>query len=357
MRSHALIVESSRNLLGGATRAVILTIVWAALLATLTTFEAAQAQSLLLRASDFRDSGAATLIVAAPGRIDGAACERLSTRDTVASAGSLRAAPAPIEALVSPGVPVPTSEVTDGLVAQLTGVPQWGLLLSAEAARSLGVGPGDTLDLAQGATDVAAVFDYPDDGRRAGLGYSALVTVPAVGEFDECWATSWPIDHDLPGLLAAVVLPAGPDGEEMPTVVAQLNQTRGADFAGEALYRSRATALLPVLAIAGGLLVGGFGVRMRRLELASARHVGVTVVDQAIYVVIEATAWIVAGAAAALLIVPTVAPSAVVSEPGAMAASAVLIVASGCAAALAGTIGALATVSERRFVRYFRNRT
>ena len=357
MRPWALIGESHRNLVSGATRAVVLAIVWTGLLATLTVSDVVTAHSLLVRAAEFQSSGAATVVVTAPGRVDGAACELLSRRETVASAGALRAAPVSVEALVSPGVPVPTSEATVGLVDQLTGAPVWGLLLSADAARSLGVVAGDTLDLDQGVTTVSSVFDYPDDGRRAGLGYSALVTVPAVGAFDECWATSWPLDRDLPGLLASVVLPADADGEEMPTVVAQLNQTRGAEFAGEHLYRSRPTAALPLLAIAGGLVIGAFGVRLRRLELASARHVGVTVADQTIHVSIEAATWITAGAAAALLVVPVVAPGPVVSEPGATWASAALIVASGCVAALAGTIGALATVSERRFVRYFRNRT
>lgn len=356
MRPAALIGESVRNVLTGATRAVILAIVWAGLLATLTVSDAIATQALLVRAAEFQSSGAATVVVTAPGRVDGAACELLSRRETVASAGALRAAPVSVEALVSPGVPVPTSEATAGLVDQLTGAPLWGLLLSADAARSLGVVAGDPLDLDQGATTVSAVFDYPDDGRRAGLGYSALVTVPAVGLFDECWATSWPLDHELPGLLASVVTPAGPDGEEMPTVVAQLNQTQGADFAGEALYRSRPTAGLPVLAIAGGLVIGGFGVRLRRLELASARHVGVTVADQTIHVSIEACVWITAGAIAALLLAAIVAPAAVASEPAAIGANAALIAASGCLAALAGTIGALATESERRFVRYFRNR-
>jgi len=357
MRVGSVLEEARRNILAGATRAALLAFVWSALLAVLVAADASMINGLLVRAHDFRTSGAATMVVTAPGRIDAAACERLEDRDAVASAGALRAVTAALAPLSAPGLPVPTFEATRGLVDQLGAAVGGGVLMSEDAATALGLMPGDALPLRGATAQISDVFPYPHDGRRAGLGYSVVLPVPTTGLFDECWATSWPVDEQLPGLLTSVVVVDPADSDAATPVVAQLNSARGAALDGEALFRSRSTAALPWLAAVAGLLLGFASVWARRLELASARHIGVSIRDQTGQLAVESLAWGLPGSVVGMLAAPVVVPDAAAAEPIAVAASALLIVVVGCAAALGGVLAALAFVSERRFVRYHRARS
>ena len=177
-----------------------------------------------------------------------------------------------------PNAPLNAFEVSSGfssLLEILQGDSR-GLLLSKEASEALGVKAGKSLVLEQGHGTVHAVYDWPDDGRRGGFGYAALLPVPSEIAFDECWVNAWPHPKQLADLLLNTRLQT-PEGssEDKPTI-SQLNSTLGTTFDGQARYDSRPTRFAPLLSFVTAFLVGWASVRWRRLEIASAIHARVS---------------------------------------------------------------------------------
>jgi hypothetical protein len=102
-----------------------------------------------------------------------------------------------------------------------------------------------------------------------------LAQVPAEGRFDYCWAEVWPPDSTSASLLLLTVADVSQPDVELR--VDQLNARFGTELDPAALYRHRITRFTPVVVVAvAGLLLGRVGVRLRRLEFASAMHAGVS---------------------------------------------------------------------------------
>lgn len=106
-----------------------------------------------------------------------------------------------------------------------------------------------------------------------GLGYAIIDPVPASGSFDECWVQRWPMSGGTRSLLSSVATRPGTDDDTR--TIAQLNPTLGIDFDVDVLMEQRATAGVWWIAALLGAAAGVVPIRLRRLELASARHAGV----------------------------------------------------------------------------------
>ncbi|GAA4157349.1 hypothetical protein [Leifsonia shinshuensis] len=357
MKLSALFREAGRNIVTGTTRFALLGILSAVVFASLVLLDALTTSGLVASAERFRSSGAATEILVAEGRVDGAACEALAGVPGVTASGALRSSARKITIATLPDAPVPAHEVSPGfsaVVSDRAGSPS-GVLLPRELADMIRAGLGDEVATDAGPMRVAEVFDYPSDGRRPGFGYAILSVGSALGSYDECWATAWPQLPNLRTLLLATMSPSAGDGADKPQIM-QLNSSQGASFEGNASFTDRLTrAAAPAAAvIAAG--IGFAGVRMRRLQHTSALHAGLRKGDLLALGLLEAGGW---AAAAGVIGVGAAAVGASMVERGdqfAVFASLVGIPLAGVAGALIGTAVAAAAMSEKHLFRYFKDR-
>lgn len=348
--------EALRNILAGTTHALRYTLALALLVGTGTAADVVTVDQMLQHAATVRDSGGSVLTIESVGGVDGAACAALENLPQVRAAGALRHEETPITTAVLPRGPLATFTVTDGLVdlVDASGTGSVGIVLSEDAATALGARAGDDLVIADGRTArIRGTYPWPDDGRRTGYAYAALVPGHTDQRFDQCWVAAWPVPDDLTALLRAVVVPTDeqPDG-----TVTLLNATHGTSFDGAATFTDRLTRFAVWFGVVAGLAVGGMAVLARRLELAAARHLGVRPAQQSLQVLLESLCWVlsagvlVAGLAAVL--VGTGSPE----DPGALVRVALHAGLPGLVAALLGGQLALCTVRERQLFRYFKER-
>jgi len=203
---------------------------------------------------------------------------------------------------------------------------------------------------------VRGTYAYPDDGRRAGIGYAVLAPTPAVGLVDECRITVWPPSQERARLLWSTLRDGGPDDAEDPRVQ-QLSTRHGQTFTGGTEHDARVSRFAPIIAGAAAAAVGLVAVRRRRLEVAGALHLGCSSSALLTQMLLEALTAVSAAAAltGAGTVVLLASPVGAL-DPGALgrvAFSCVLLMA--CGHALGVAIGTLA-VRERHLFRYFRHR-
>ncbi|GIF40799.1 hypothetical protein [Actinoplanes xinjiangensis] len=355
MRFRSILSEAGRNLATGTSRALLFALLLAAITAGAAIMDARSIIGVQSRAADFVASGASIRVMVAPAMTDAAACERLGTIGGIRAAGALREADAVVLRTMNAN-PVPAYAVTPGLIAVLGGDPAApaGAWLPAPLARTLGVQAGQELPTGSGTLTVAGLYEYPDDGRDSRLAYAALLPQPAAGSFDECWADIWPLSRDREQLLHAAL--AVDSSAADAVAVGQLNTSRGTRFDALGEFTARPTRFaLPACALAG-LLLGLIAVRIRRLELAAALHLGASRRDVLAIQVIETAAWAAAG-----VVLAAVALLAGVVAAGSTDAAAVYLVdvrgpaVAACATLIGAVLGVL-TVRERHLFRYFKNR-
>ncbi|HEX8628650.1 MAG TPA: hypothetical protein VF755_10820 [Catenuloplanes sp.] len=355
MRARSILSEAYRNVVTGTTRALLLGILLAAVSAGLAIVDARSIIDIERRAAAFVSAGASVRVLVARQATDAAACERLDAVTGIRSAGALRQADAVVlRAMVAN--PIQAYAVTPGLIEVLGGDPATaaGAWIPVQLARTLGVRPGQELVTTAGTVSVAGVYDYPDDGRDSRLTYAALLPEPATGTFDECWADVWPLSATRDKLLYSALTVDSTATE--PVTIGQLNTGSGTRFDGLGEFAGRPTRYaLPGCALTG-LLLGFVAIRLRRLEIAAALHLGQSRRALLATLLIETAAWSLIGlvlAACALVF-------GVLLGGAAGPLEVYLIDVRGPAAAalatLAGTVLASWTVRERQLFGYFKDR-
>lgn len=355
MNAREVLSEAYRNVVSGTARALPLAILLAAIAAGLAIVDARSIIGIERKAADFVSSGSSVRVMVARGTTDAAACERLDTVDGVRSAGALREADAVVlRAMIAN--PIPAYAVTPGLVEILGGTAAGpsGAWLPTGLAKTLGVKPGQELATTAGTLTVAGTYDYPDDGRDNRLTYAALLPQPATGRFDECWADVWPLSEERNNLLYSGL--AVDTTTTDPVTIGQLNTSRGTRFDGVGEFAGRTTRWALPGCVLAGLLLGFVAIRIRRLEMASALHMGESRRAILATVLIETAAWALGAlvlAAAALAVGVTARNSA---DPVAVYLVDIRGPAAAASATLIGAVSALFTVHERHLFAYFKNR-
>lgn len=356
MKKAAIWREAIRNILTGTTRTAAYALILSAIVLSLTAAELSTVRALTDAAADFQDSGASIVTLQADGRVDGSSCEALNSIAGVTAAGALRTRESGLTAAALPSSAIPVMEITrtfpDVLRANVTGGP--GVILSDQAASTLDLNVGDRLITRDSSTQVAGIYPYPNDGRRSGYGYAALVPVSSSAPFDECWVDVWPTSKEIPALLQTVVLPASE--ESAPAQLTQLNTSRGTTFDGKARFETRITRFAAPAGFIISIALGYVAIRARRIQLASALHAGASKRALTKMVSLELLSWILptgllAGSLAFLYIangpagdlVPTLTLS------GSIAGLALL-------GPFLGAYAALVSVSEKHLFRYFKDR-
>lgn len=354
MTWRAIVREAIRNVGSGTARSALLAVAFAlAVLAPLFADQVAVRQ-LVTDADAYRAAGAATLIIQAASRIDGDACDRLGSLPGVRAAGAARQTE-PIETIVLPSAPIPAFEVTAGypVVLHSRMTRPAGVVLAEPAADDLGA--QTRIATTDGHAVIAGTYPNPDDGRRPGLGYAALIVTTDRAAFDECWVDAWPQRPELAQLLLTTVRASNDPPADLPTI-GQFNSTLGAQFDGAARFDQRLTRFAPLLTGVLAASIAVLAIRLRRIELASARHSGVRARDLLAIAFIECATWIAPVAVAAAAVAACFAWYA---DPGDRTTG--LSLAAGCAlagvvSALVGTAGAVLATRERHLFRYFKDR-
>lgn len=359
MRFVAIIREVALNLVLGTSRAITFASIMVVAIGLLGAAEAVQTISIERQAAQFRAGGGSTLVYAAPGRIDGAACDALRSIPGVTAAGAIRQSLSQV-ALSMPSTQIPTFEVspTFGGFTSLGDPPiNRGPLASADLAKRLGLHSGSLLRLQSGSTRVAGTYQYPSDGRAAGYGYALFLPAATTSPFDQCWVETWPQSAVVENLLTGVLLrPTALTAQAAPPQLTQLNGAFGAKFDGVALFGDRITRFAAIVAFFLALGLGVVSVAIRRLELASARHAGVRIRDQAVQISLETIAWDLAAAIVALAAILILVSWSSAPDPSSAAWAGARVVAFAFPGPLIGAAIATLFTQERQLFAYFKDR-
>lgn len=353
MRLAAVVSEARRNVASASARTLLLTAMTAAAFAVLATADTVATGQLAKQAAVYRDSGAPTLILNADDMIDGAACDRLSSVDGIAAAGAIRTAAEPLQPVATPGQSIPLEETSPGFAAVIASRAKGGITVASDVAAQYTTRLPAHLATAVGDVIIGDTYPFPDDGRNPTLGYAALAPVAAdSGPFDSCWATIWPADPGKQVLLYSAITTSPPPDADI--TITQLNPTHGTSFAGADLLAGHTTRYAPAAAAIIGVILTLGSARLRRLELAAARHLGVTRTALTCQILIETACWApIAGLAAGAATVA--AGIALHAGTAAIALGAKAIVA-GFAGCFAGALIAGTITSPRQIVNYFKQR-
>jgi hypothetical protein len=228
-----------------------------------------------------------------------------------------------------------------------------GVFLGPEASAVVAPSGHGSLATRSERIRVAGTYSYPDDGRRPGYSYAAIVPTNSAIPFDECWIDTWPVKDMTTALLSTISVSS--DASARPAI-SQLNAASGTSFDGHAQFQQRITRFAGVFAALGGVALGLISVRTRRLSLASALHAGVSQHALLGIVTLETLVW--TGVSAALTI-PT---AIVIAEAiGEGISSTALMLGLWAAfplwiSAFAGAWLGLATVREHHLFDYFKAR-
>ena len=355
MRRSAILREAARNLGSGTTRATLLTLTLVCVASGLILADLVSVQQIVQRAEAFHRAGASVEILAAEHRIDGSACDDLAKLPGVRAAGAMRNSNDRIVPSALPGSPIPTVGASPGLV-RLLGAREHGagVLVGPEVQARLGRSAQIALQTTSGSVPVGGTYDYPDDGRRAGLRYSLLVPVPAVGEFDECWADIWPADSSLTQLLFTTVLPSQHPSSQPE--LSQLNSTMGAAFDASDAIGGRATRLAALAGAGLGVIIGLWSVFSRRLEMASALHAGVSRGALMAVLLIESGLWLTISGMVSYAVGVLAARHLEADLRATLALSSLQIALAAVLGGSVGTWAAFAAIRENQLFRYFKTR-
>jgi hypothetical protein len=354
MRWTSLVGEAWRNVKTGTALSAQLAALIGLATAAVIAFGASDIMTIVNQGAAYRAAGAHVLILQAPGAIDPGACEALNSVTGV-RAGALREAPRDLVAAVLPDSSVPTFEASPGLAGIIMAgraMRSEGVLVSSAVASTIAAEEG--FPSATGDVAVAGVYDYPDDGRRTDLEFAVLAPTTASGAFDECWAEVWPESAELEPLLRTTRIPTDSDSDS--GTLLQWNTTHGTSFPGRDFFGARATRWLPIAAAVAGFFIALAAARLRKVELASARHSGVTLADQWVILALESLPWVLA---AFLLAVPVTSVFLARSLPEDAVAYLQLGATTPALASLGGLAGmsiAVALSGERNLFRHFKAR-
>jgi hypothetical protein len=362
MRIATILREAALNIAVGTTRVALFAATLTVLMALLGGAEVVAVANIDHQAALFRQSGGSTLIYRMKGGIDGTACDSFRNHPGVSAAGAVRQREKGETPRALPTQEVPTFDTTPGFAGfQALGKPRAGdgILISEDLATTLGVKPGQRLPMAGDAPHVGGIFDYPADGRQPGYGYSILIPTDTRAPFDECWVEAWPVGEQLITLLPTTLTPgaastgrAEPEGPRLQ----QLNASHGTRFEGEMLFANRITRFAPAVALLIGVALGFTATIRRKLELAAARHAGVTVSAQALQASIEAFVWAALGSIMAVPLLSVMIVAEDTPTPGSLGLLAARVIAAAAPATLIGAIIATLSIKERHLFAYFKSR-
>lgn len=355
MKPHAIWAEAWANIWSGTTRAVLFSVLSAIILITLSGVELAQVNRVVRAAEECQSSGSSISILATQGRVDPQACQELSRVPGVRAAGALRTTDRRLVLAALPAAPIPIFDITPefSLLPLPDSTPGTGLMLSDQAATDLQLEAGDDAVASTGTVRIADVYPFPSDGRSSILSFAALTPSNDTLPFDECWADIWPQSDQIRSLLYTTVL-SGEDNQKL--AISQLNSSLGTVFTGQKDFAERLTRFTPIAALVVGILTGYLSIRLRRLEIASNLHAGLSRRDQHSILTIETGFWLLVAAVLTVSADVILIVAMAHTDFGSYLVLAGRILFAGIVGALGGALTAWQLTREHHLFRYFKER-
>lgn len=357
MKLRSILSEGYRDTVSGTSRALVFFGVLCGFLVLLVVIDCVGMNRLLEQAREFRERGAATLIVISESGIDGRACEAIAQVDGVLSAGAIRSSSEVITPTLLRGSPIPVHAVSEQFLTVLGAAASGagGLYVSNDVWTALGHVDGSRLAAESGSLPIGGVFSYPTDGRRSGLGWAAVNIVDSTDPFDECWVSLWPPNPDIrPILLSSLAIDAGNQAREV--VIEQLNAQLGTAFNGATEFKGRIGRFAPLVVAIFAFVLALTAVRVRRLELASRLHDGMNHVDLTCLLILEHAAWALPAAMCASAVSAVLASTNPIPDARVIGVTAMMAAVTALVSTLAGTALAVMLVRERQYFAYFKDR-
>ncbi len=348
--------EAVRNFAVGASRGLLCMTAFLAI-ATLAAVVSSRAVVAVSQdAIDFRRAGASVYRLDAPGSIDGDACDNLRNVEGVSESGATRLRPDLRFALL-PDLPIPYLETTPGMFAVLSvkpALPDVGLVVDSQFAESLAISvPSETFLRDRGQpVQIEGTFEHPDDGRDATLSGAALGLVNDGRPFDSCWALFWPPTTNPLDVMGPTVIRS----ESGSGSLVQWNPSLGRSIDPAADFQQLPLVWIGIAGAAGAATVSLVSIRARRLELASALHVGVRRSDLLVITMIEILLWLLP---ATVIAIALSAIASVWANPDPLTAAwfsgSRAVIAAGTAWLVTAAVAAV-SIRESHLVRYFQQR-
>lgn len=350
MRTRGILREAWRNVSSGTTRALVGTVLLAAILIGVGLVDGLAKRDVFLAQRAYRAAGGHISTIQASGEVDAARCVALNEVPAIRGAVALRERGS-LHIDVLPDNPVSRYAVAGDPVALLGGErgAEGGVALSVSLAERLGVTPGSMVSTTEGETRISQVFHYASDGRNPVLELAALTPVPPEGRFDHCWVAVWPPNQFLDGLLLSTVDTNNVDLGHLNTVLGQPQATQN-------LLAARPTRFIPFFGAALAALLGFALTRGRRVELALALQLGVRRRDQLLQVVLESSSWLGAALLVAEAALMTVLAGLTSGEARWLAVAGALDSAGITLAAGVGVLAGLATIATGKLYGWARDR-
>ena len=173
--------------------------------------------------------------------------------------------------------------------------------------------------------------------------------------FDSCWVSEWPQSSQVAQLLRGVLVP-GQSSQANPPVLSQLNTTHGTAFDGSLQFADRVTQWAILLAFVAGFALAFASVRLRRLELAAALHLGLTRRALAALMTLEFAMWALPAALIGLLLAVGYSQTGLLTDVGNNLAFGLILPVLTILGCGVGIATSTATISEDHLFRYFKNR-
>lgn len=354
MMIRGMLSEVWRNVSTGTTRAVTLALTTTVVLTVFTLADVIMINRIEHNVHRFQAMAANMYKLDASDQIDGLGCDRLSEASNVQASGAVREVTA-ITVDQAPEVPMTTYEVSYGfgdiLGVYHTQVP--GVWIESELAKTLAVNPGDSLSTLNDALQVAAVFDWPNDGRDMRFGFAILVPREFEKPFDECWIQSWPIAEDNDVLLRSTLIVTS---DSYPTTVSQVNRTLGISLDANLLYGERITWNAIWIGPLVLLVIGFIATWRRRLEYSANLHAGQTRSELLLGVAIESLIWVITGCWLALMVDLAVIRIVGMTQVWPVWVSCAIVVWGSLVGALFGGLSAALAIREKALFRYLNTR-
>lgn len=354
MQIRSIVSEALQNVSTRNSKPLLSVLIFTLVVGALAIFDTYTLRGVIADARAFEASGATVRTIASTQGINGEACENLASLAGVRASGALRQA-GTITASTMPGTSIPLMRVSPNFISLLSNTEPnspGGFYISAELASTLSLAAGDEIALDVGSATITGVYEYPDDGRQAGLSWAAVETGMASERYDACWVDiPRSTGEDASLLLTAVTIAP----VETPTL-SQLNTRHGENLDSVKLAAERASLLAVPAALGLGLALGFAFKRVRRMEFASALHVGVPKPALMLQVVVEDLVW---AFAACMMLIPLtyafVVPELAIDH-GALMSSALRIIWLGLLGVILGSLAGIATIRERSLFRFFKDR-
>lgn len=288
MRLAEIATEAWRSVATGTSRALLLAAVTVVLFGSAAWWDTAAVADTQRDARGFVSAGASTYVLDAAGLIDPIACDQLSTVPGITAAGAFAAAGPGITPIATPQRTIPLYTISPGF-HELVGAPPGGMVATDTVVDQYGLATHPLLNTTTGYYPVLGAYSFPDDGRDATLGYALLAPGASTSRYNQCWAKIDPPDVAKQALLYTALV-AGTSSADKVTI-GQLNPRLGVTASAQDDFRSRTSRWAPPITAIAGALLTFTAMRLRRLEHATSRHLGITRAELMLQGAFETLMW------------------------------------------------------------------